>query len=176
MLRGEAVIYRHHDTARLIGEAPTEAVMGVQGADDPAPSMDVDQERERPVPLRGVDADRDLPCWTGNRPIVDTGDGFGRALLRGLRHLRLNRPTDDVRRERIEGWRHRGHLVEVGSGLWVKRHGHRLLSAALALIRGRRAVMFSIPYTARGALSPVSRWGVGGRPAGPVTRLGTPAR
>ncbi len=132
--------------------------MGVQGADDPAPAMDVDQERERPVPLRSVDADRDLPRRAGNRPIVDLGDGLGRALLRGLRHLRLNRRTDDVRREGIEGGHHRGHLVKVGAGLWVERHGHCLLYAAVALICGRRAMMCSIPYTARGALSTVSRW------------------
>ena len=120
VLRRKPVVDGDDEAADAVREAPADAVVRVEVADDPPAAVEVHEHGERCSADRRVDADRDLARGSRDGSVLDPRDGLGLTgeshhaedQLAGLGdgHLVELRPS------------HARKLVEDGFGLRIERH------------------------------------------------------
>ena len=103
-------------------QGPAQRVVGVEGPDHPAAAVEEDHDRERRLPLGGVDPHRQLPGRPGHDPVGDRGHGHRRPVQgRGVLDVEVPRLGD---RLAVQGRPARPrHLVEQRPDLRQEGHG-----------------------------------------------------
>jgi hypothetical protein len=92
VLRGQAVLDRHHGAARAVGQLAAGAVVGLDRTEGPAAAVEVHQAGQLALSLGPVDPHAQAAIGPGQLPVLTVGDigprPLGRSHVGGLPHRR----------------------------------------------------------------------------------------
>jgi hypothetical protein len=74
MFGRKVILHSNDDTPSATCDAPTERIDERRIAEDPATTMQIDNDGERTLAYGNVDLNGNGPNWTRNLVLLDTGD------------------------------------------------------------------------------------------------------